>query len=80
MKESKDPNTDKFGYPIFIGAHAVSCVTVGDSATLRYGTITEYDPKKEQIKITGGNCPKGLWRRPNQVIILMLPGDIPNDA
>lgn len=65
-----------FGYPIFMGAEVIACVTVGDRASLRFGKITEYNPKDQSIKITGGNCKKGLWRNPSEIAVLMLPGEM----
>jgi len=73
---NNDPNTDLFGYPLFLGAQVVACVTVGDNATLRYGTIAGYKEKTNEVKITGGNCTRGLWRHPKQLVVLMLPGEI----
>lgn len=76
LKVSRETNHDALGYPIFLGAQVVSCVTVGDNARLRWGKVTEYDPIKDSVKITGGNCTRGLWRHPSEIMVLMLPRDL----
>lgn len=78
---NRDPLSDALGNQIFIGAAVATSVGAGrSSSAIRWGTVVSYDEGSKELKIKGGNCPKVLSKRTNQVIVLFLPGEIPNDA
>ncbi len=71
-QSNDDPSTDIFGCPVFIGSHVVTVVSSqGHTAYMRYGTVTEFNEVKQQVKVTGGNCGKPLWRYPNELVVLL---------
>lgn len=74
---NQDPNTDMFGYPVFMGAHVITGVA-GDYNNLRYGTVTAFKEATNEVKISGGNCGRPIWRHPKDLAVLLLLTEMKN--